>query len=300
MSEQNGTSRRDLLRKGLAGLGAVGAGCLDITDRETGQRQTAGQDGVCDINGDTMELVFEDDFRDDRIDAEKWRTNYPWDSRVHNYDGYASSQNVYLYDGKMIIMAEDRPQRGRSYTTGMASPRRSFSSGYVEGLVKVPPARPGFWPAFWLTPDSASDWYPEIDLFEFFGADPRAWMSYHYWDENGEHQRITSSFEDSDFGDSFHRYAVDWNSERIIWYIDGKERFRYSGEYVRTDDMWLILNFGIGPDFLDPPSADDLPARLEIGSIRVWERDGDTGGEQGTGTRSNADNESQTNGGDSG
>lgn len=263
-------SRRDLLRTSLCSLGGIGAGCLDTqTTDETST--TATETARCETRDySNMELVFEDTFDSDTIDTEKWRTNYPWGSREHNYDGYASSQNVYLYDGKLVIEAEDRPRNGKSYTTGVAAAKRPFSPGYVEGYIKTPPAVSGFWPAFWLT--SVSEWPPEIDLFEFFGSDPRAWMSYHYRDTNGDHQRITSRFGGSDFSNRFHKYAVDWNADRIIWYIDGVERFRYGGEFLEIDDMWLIFNFGIDPEFLDSPSSDDLPATLEMASVRVWER----------------------------
>lgn len=276
-------SRRNLLRSSLSSLGIGGAGCSrSENENQTRENQSpanetqggSGSQNATDSDSgppddSNMELVFEDTFDSDRIDAEKWRTNYPWDTREHNYNGYASSQNVYLYDGKLIIQAEEQSQEGNSYTTGVAAPKRVFGPGYVEGYIKTPPARPGFWPAFWLT--SASVWPPEIDLFEFFGTDPRAWMSYHYENDRGEHQRVASPYGGQKFSDQFHRYSVDWNFDRIIWYIDGEERYRYAGENLKIEDMWLIFNFGIDPDFLETPSSEDLPATLEMAEVRVWE-----------------------------
>lgn len=284
-------SRRDLLRTGLCGLGVVGAGCFDRR-RSTSGPETNNTPTQCNPEDDlTMELVFQDAFDDGTIDAEKWRTNYPWGSREHNYNGYTSSQNVYVYDGRLIIEAKEEERSGKSYTTGVAAPRRTFTSGYVEGYFKTPPATSGFWPAFWLT--SASTWPPEIDIFEFFGSDPQAWMSYHYEDSHGDHQRVTSPFSDLDFSNGVHRFGVDWNADRIIWYIDGEEQFRYSGDFVNQlegEEMWLIINFGIDPDFLNSPSSEDLPASLEVSSVRVWERREDRGEEATSTETANATN----------
>jgi len=274
-------SRREVLRSSVVSFGIVGGGCLNRdSDTESeanlqnasnsssgSQNNTDSEAGPADASN--LELVFEDTFDSNPINAEKWRTNYPWGSREHNYNGYTSSQNVYVYDGSLIIEAEEKAQEGNSYTTGVAVPKRTFTPGYVEGYIKVPPITPGFWPAFWLT--SVERWPPEIDIFEFFGDDPRAWMTYHYEGTNGEPQKVDSTYGGANFGDEFHRYGVDWNANRIIWYIDGQERFRYSGENIQIDDMNLIFNFGIDPDFLQSPPSDALPADLEMSEVRVWE-----------------------------
>lgn len=243
-------------------------GSQNTTDSDPeSQNNTDSDTGPADASN--LELVFEDTFDSNPINAEKWRTNYPWGSREHNYNGYTSSQNVYVYDGSLIIKAEEKAQEGNSYTTGVAAAKRTFTPGYVEGHIKVPPITSGFWPAFWLT--SANRWPPEIDLFEFFGDDPRAWMTYHYEGNDGEPQKVDSTYGGADFGDEFHRYGVDWNANRIIWYINGQERFRYSGDKIQIDEMNLIFNFGIDPDFLSTPPSDALPANLEMSEVRVWE-----------------------------
>lgn len=257
-------SRRALLQGTLYGIGGAASGCLGNVDWAAG----SSDDGPPDT--DNMELVFEDSFENEPIDAEKWRTNYPWGSRQHNYNGYVSSQNVYVYDEKLILKAEAKESNGAAYTTGMVASQTSFDPGYVEASVKIPPPSEGFWPALWLTPVEV--WPPEIDIFEFFGTDPRAWMSYHYLDNNESHSKVTSSFGEPKFSDGYHRYGVDWSADRIVWYIDGEERFRYEGKFIEIKPMWLIFNFGIDPKFLSSPREESLPARLRMEEVRVWER----------------------------
>lgn len=261
---ERSVSRRALLRGAACGLGVAASGCLGNVDPGIG----LSDDGPPDT--DDMDLALEDSFEEEPINADKWRTNYPWGSRQHNYNGYVSSQNVYVYDGKLIIKAENKESNGAGYTTGMAASQTTFEPGYVEASVKIPPTNEGFWPALWLAPVEV--WPPEIDLFEFFGTDPRAWMSYHYLDENDNHSKVTSSYGGPTFSDDYHRFGVDWNDERIVWYIDDEERFRYDGKFVEARPMWLIFNFGIDPEFLSSPRAEDLPAELKMREVRVWER----------------------------
>lgn len=262
-------SRRSFLRNGLCNVGIVGAGCLSFGDDGTGDDSPDGIHRGQPVDDSDLELVFEDEFDGEWLDPEKWQTRYPWGAREHNYNGYASEENVYFWDEKLVIKVEEEFQNGRPYKTGVVSSTVPFSSGYVEGYIKVPPARPGFWPAFWLT--SASGWPPEIDIFEFFGDDPRAWMTYHYLGSDGDTRKVEESYGGSNFSEEFHLYSVDWTPQRISWGIDGEERFRYSGEHIEIDDMYLIFNFGIDPDFLDSPTEEDLPAYLEAESVRVWE-----------------------------
>lgn len=256
-------SRRDVLRGGLSGLAVTGTGYLNDDGGNTGSKSEPP-----DVSD--MRLVFEDSFESGSLDTDRWITKYPWDSRTHNYDGYASPDNAYHEEDRIVLKAEEKSQEGMSYTTGVISSTETFSTGYIEADIKIPPATPGFWPAFWMTP--AHDWPPEIDVFEFFGADPEAYMSYHYLNANDERERARASFGGANFSVDYCDFGVDWSSERIVWYVDGAERFRYDGDFVTTDAMHVIFNLGIDPDFLDSPDPQHLPATLEIDSLSVWQR----------------------------
>lgn len=274
-------SRRDAIRLGIVGASVLTMGC---NGRTVGQMNAQGSrtaepteptpeaepwDSGRSITS-AMDLAFEDTFDEAPLDTSKWLEKYPWKTRTHNYDGYAASENAYVYDGNLVVEAEDQPQEGKSYTTGVASTREEFGPGYFEAVVKAPPTAPGFWPALWMTP--AYEWPPEIDIFEFFGEDPRARMTYHYLDDAGNYQEDYKWFGGADFDAEFHVYGLDWHPERIVWYIDGVERFRFEGENVTETKMQLIFNFGIGAPFLSKPDPDRLPAVFEMDKIRIWQR----------------------------
>ena len=281
-------SRRDALRAGIVSLASVGAGCTDLESQST----ESGSDGFDQRQNDTnatetstpdtrrrdetpdtteMELVVEDQFGGGELDTSTWRDKYPWDARTHNYNGYAAPENVYVENDRLVLEAEDRPTKDRDYTTGVVSAKEVFAPGYFEASIKIPPLEQGFWPAYWLT--SASYHPPEIDIFEFFGEDPQAYMTYHYANSNGEKRKVRETWEGPAYDVDFHTYSVDWNPpERIVWYIDGVERFRYDGKYVSDEYCYLILNFGIDRPGDPPPRSETLPATYEVDWIRCWER----------------------------
>lgn len=272
-------SRRDSIRAGAGLLGGSVVGCIDVTAAIAGKSVTATartptsepeatQHRPVDVTD--MELAFEDRFESCELDESRWWDKYPWDARTHNYNGFAAPENAYVENGRLVLKAEDREMGEQDYTTGVVSPREVFKPGYYAARIKVPPHVPGFWPAFWLT--SASYHPPEIDIFEFFGKDPRAYMTYHYANDEGRKETVRKLW-GSGFADDFHTYSVDWRPpERIVWYIDGVERFRYDGEHVSGEYCYLILNFGIDRPGDPPPRSADLPATYEVDWVRGWER----------------------------
>ena len=299
-------SRRDLLRGSACCLAGIGAGCSEVmktgrknansSNRTVPNRQTSNTDQRSKpppsrqeapstendptearasppeppIDTENMTPVLDDSFLDGSLDTSTWRNKYPWNSRTHNYDGYASPENVRVVSDTLVLKAERERRNGKPYTTGVISTKRVLRPGYYEASIKIPPTNPGFWPAFWLT--SASEWPPEIDIFEFFGSDPRVWMTYHYYNSNSDRNgKIRDTYSGTDFSDRFHRYGVDWRPERITWYIDGIERFQYAGKFLKLEYMWMILNFGIGAPFLKRPRPEDLPATYEVEWVRGWE-----------------------------
>ncbi len=76
--------------------------------------------------------------------------------------------------------------------------------------------------------------------------------------------------------DEFHTYKVDWNANRIIFYVDNQEYFRYNNENNSPDtwpyngEMNIILNTAIGGNWGGIQGVDDsiFPARYTIDYVR--------------------------------
>ncbi|UYZ62504.1 RICIN domain-containing protein [Hymenobacter weizhouensis] len=227
--------------------------------------------------GTGWRLTFSDEFNGTSLDRSKWTDEYPWGGRTHNYDGYCAPENVLVQNGLLRLKAEDKPQGGKRYTTGMVQNYKAFSQayGYFEGRFKVAPGQgmSGFWPAFWLAP-SSTKWPPEIDIVEFFGHSGEPAANLHWPEpsqEDNHDKREIKLNTGIDYSQDFHVYAVEWDASKIVWYIDGKEMGRFT-EHIPADPMGILINFGIGVDWLGYPAAAALPAYFECDWVRVYQR----------------------------
>jgi beta-glucanase (GH16 family) len=86
------------------------------------------------------------------------------------------------------------------------------------------PAGSGMWPAFWLA------WYPgikywqEIDIMEWVGSDPHNIFTTYHWSQDGivNHQGSGTATYGPDWTSGWHTFGVDWQLDKIVWYLDGK------------------------------------------------------------------------------
>jgi beta-glucanase (GH16 family) len=189
------------------------------------------------------------------------------------------------------------------YLSGMVSThdRSSQLYGYFEARIKILDGA-GFWPAFWLipqlppmpSPDIEYFWPPEIDIMESRGQEPNVnYMTQHYsgvypvpgsklnnWSYGGAISGIYDA--QASLATGFHTYGVDWEPNRVTWYIDGVERFHNTTnvppgaislpEY--PGDMQIILNLAVGGSFVNhalPPDV-SLPAAMEVDYMRVYQK----------------------------
>jgi beta-glucanase (GH16 family) len=132
----------------------------------------------------------------------------------------------------------------------------------------------GLWPAFWTLPADES-WPPEIDAFEILGNQPdEINMTYHWDDGTGEGAQQGKAWDGPNFSSGWHTFAVDWEPDAIIWYVDGVERFQYTdARHIVSKPMYLLANLAVGGDWPGSPDASTpFPARYQIESIRVWQR----------------------------
>ena len=83
-----------------------------------------------------------------------------------------------------------------------------------------------------------------------------------------------ASYRNSDCSVGFHTFAVDWEPDHIIWYVDGVERRRITAN-IPTQPMYLVANLSVGApgSWAGPPSRYTVfPAQYKIDYIRVYQR----------------------------
>ncbi|MEU4167418.1 glycoside hydrolase family 16 protein [Streptomyces sp. NPDC026665] len=233
-------------------------------------------------------LVFHDDFDGSRLDKNRWTTCYDWNedgctiSTNHELEWYQPGQ-VSVSGGKVSLDAERRTIRGSDgkdypWVSGMistgrdnwyAQPRKTFTYGYFEAAIRIP-SQGGMSPEFWMMPASRYT-PPEIDIVEFLGTTRTASMFVHWRNAEGQERKQKGTFTSDGFPDRYHVFGLLWEKDRLVWYVDGIERFRVSEpERIPHEPMEVILNLAVGLPYTPPPGTDS--ARMLVDWVRVWQR----------------------------
>jgi beta-glucanase (GH16 family) len=142
-----------------------------------------------------------------------------------------------------------------------------------SGISKSAPSGKGLWPAFWLLPSSRES-KPEIDVMEVLGHRTTALeLHFHYKDAAGKTKSAGTEVIVDDLSAGWHIYGCDWTADKIVWYLDGREVWRYTRrDFVPREPMYLILNLAVGGKWPGKPdTATAFPTNFDIDYVRVWQ-----------------------------
>lgn len=239
-------------------------------------------------------IVFADDFDSGALDSTKWVTCYWWGENGCTNLGNNELQwyvpdNVAVGNGQLQLTAKTADVIGHDglrfgYTSGMVTSGRyynergradrfSFTYGFVEVRARAP-AGQGLWSALWLLPSDHNS-KPEIDVMEVLGHQPEVLeLHYHYENSAGERRSVGHEVKTSDLSRDWHVYAVEWNPEEIVWYLDGRPVWRYTdARRISHEPMYLLMNLAVGGDWPGAPDeTTEFPALFLIDYVRVWQR----------------------------
>ena len=205
---------------------------------------------------------------------------------------YYSQDNVSVNNGALKITARRENKGGKAYTSARirTANKVAFTYGRIEAKIKLPPYQ-GLWPAFWMLPDTTTygNWpnSGEIDIMEAKGRLPNETSAaIHFANNNNQHayntgtcdlnQTLSSNMKD------WHTYAVEWESDSLFFYVDdicffGSKCNQYSGVEGNSGQPFdknfhILLNLAVGGMFDNyiNPNDSDLPASMEVDSVRWW------------------------------
>ena len=241
-------------------------------------------------------IVWSDEFNGSNINANIWSfetgNNNGWGNSELEY--YTSRpQNAYASNGLLHIVARRESYGGFNYTSARMKSQGHFAKAYgrFEFRAKLP-AGLGYWPALWLlgTNVTSVGWPAcgEIDIMENKGSQlDTVQGTIHYSDAANHHLQETGLFTlpNSDSVTNFHDYMLEWGTNVIRWYVDGKvyeTQTNWSsstGPYPAPFDrpFFIVMNLAIGGGYLGTPSTNTInanttfPGEIQVDFVRIWD-----------------------------
>lgn len=270
---------------------------------------------------DEWTLVWQDEFAGTELDPAKW------DYQTGNGSEYSvsgwgneeeewytdSEENSYVSDGTLTITAKkDNTYEGANYTSarlrtvteeivdGKATKGTALKAdtyGRIEAKIKMP-VGDGIWPAFWMLPYDSEygTWAAsgELDIMEARGRLPETVCgTIHYggpW-PNNVHKSHDYVDPEGEFSiDDYHIYAVEWDPDKITWFVDGEEYGYLSNWYAEAgedgnwpypapfdEEFYILLNLAVGGTF-DSVASEDIEVdangvSMNVDYVRWYQRD---------------------------
>lgn len=196
-------------------------------------------------------------------------------------------ENARVENGVLVIEARREAFKGKEYTSARLVTRKkgAWRYGRMEIRAKLPHGR-GTWPAIWMLPAKTQygRWPAsgEIDIMEHVGFEPgKVHGAIHTKKFNHTiGTQKTAEILVPDALDAFHRYAVEWTPESILFFVDEKNYFRFENDHSGSESwpfdqpFYMVLNIAIGGNWGGQKGIDDtsLPQKMEIDYVRIYEK----------------------------
>ena len=237
------------------------------------------------------ELIWSDEFDyTGKPDTQKWNyeIGYIRNNERQHYckrEKNARVENGYLvieaHNDSAVIDGEIRPVSSASLIT---RGKEEWQYGRIEVKAKVPKSL-GSWPAIWMLGANINEvgWPAcgEIDIMEHVGFDPEM-IHTNVHTKAYNHSIGTNKGKatpvDQPYND-FHVYAIEWDQEKIDFFIDQTKVFTFENEHKGVEEwpfdqpFYLILNLAIGGSWGGHQGVDldQLPQQYLIDYVRVYQ-----------------------------
>ncbi len=228
------------------------------------------------LKQDPWELRFSDEFDGGALEFPKWSPHDPW-NHERNFEVQAyTPESIELRDGVAHLVARVANAiydgKKREYTSGMFTTYGSFAQMYGRFEIRCRfPAGKGLQPKVWLLPVPNGE-IPAINIADFVGRDPGRVLFGNLWGDTKTERSYSGGWPLPDLTSEFHTYTIDWDETRIVWLIDGKERFR-STTGIPNQPMYLAMSLAVGGETAKwPDSTTPFPASFDIDYVRIYKR----------------------------
>jgi len=225
-------------------------------------------------------LTFSDEFEQKELEFPKWSLHDPWGHERNRESQAWVPAAVQLDAGVVHLIAKREPARydgqNRQYTSGILTTYGSFAQTYGRFEIRCRiPTGLGLQPKFWLLPIPSGE-IPSIDILGAFGNEPAKALFANRWGDEKTERSYSGAWTipaaQPDLAHAFHTFAIEWDKDVIIWYVDDVERFR-SVHGVPHQPMYLAASLAVGGSEAKwPDSTTPFPASFDIDYIRVYQR----------------------------
>lgn len=191
------------------------------------------------------------------------------------------AKNAPVHNGSVLLTAFYKSS-GDYISRSLIESKFSFKYGIIEFRGRLSYV-PGVDNELWLMPTSGEH-SPEIDVLERPGRYAWCVNSIMYgdnvWDTNFDD--VTGKTCKNTNDGNYHIYALKWEPDVIIWYIDGVERWRAKEQWVSNANVPMKIDMGLCADkdkgcyignFGDNvDNFDLLPTDFAIDYIRIYQK----------------------------
>ncbi|MBS1534098.1 MAG: glycoside hydrolase family 16 protein [Bacteroidetes bacterium] len=237
------------------------------------------------------QLTWSDEFEGEAgtlPDAAKWAfdlgtgSNGWGNQELQNYTNRPS--NISLDgSGNLVITALKENYQSSQYTSARIKTKDLFSQAYGRFEARlITPYGQGLWPAFWLLGSNIDEvsWpnCGEIDIMELRGQKPSIINGTVHGPGYSGANAISGSYtlQNNRFDKDFHIFAVEWDTDKIDFFVDG---FLYKrigksdvpGNWVYDHPFFMILNVAVGGNYVgNPTNQTPFPQKMVIDYVRVY------------------------------
>ena len=218
------------------------------------------------------ELTFSDEFEGDRLDTNKWLTNYYWGDKLDagrfsvgtDLHAYTEKENFEVRNSLLKIITKPQKINGKAwtlggfkvheynFTSGLINSGKSFRQKYGTFTAKIRLGNPMAKSAFWMLADKIT---PHINICRT--SDGKVLFDYYAAPE----KRVKGSA-GSKFAKNYFIYTLEWTPDKLVWKINGATVMTQTSD-VPQEPMYILLSGG-----LDKPINSMITT--EIDWVRVY------------------------------
>jgi beta-glucanase (GH16 family) len=235
-------------------------------------------------------LVWFDEFETAGLpDTSKWNYDvggHGWGNNELQYYTKANLNNARVENGMLVIEARKETIGTNFYSSArlITKGKGDWKYGKVEVKAKLPKGV-GTWPAIWMLASTTTLKWPddgEIDMMEHVGHNP-GFIHFSIHTKKYNHiigTQKTDTMYIPDAMEAFHVYAMQWNEQRMQWFVDGKQVYEVMNDgtgkeaWPFNQPFHLLLNIAVGGNWGGQKGVDEtiFPQQMLIDYVRVYQQ----------------------------